>query len=63
MEQKDKDELEKIGGQDALDTTRDLLEWILEMTEKYEPYAKNSIALYKTFLADLPSEVEELIIE
>jgi len=63
MEQKDKDRLERIGGEDALNTTRDLLEWIVEMTKKYEPYATNSIALYEALLLELPVEIEDLIIE
>lgn len=63
MEQKDKDELERIGGQDALDAARDLIEWILEMTKKYEPYATNSIKLYEAFLLELPGEAENLIID
>ena len=44
---------------DALEVTRDFLEWYIEYLRREEPYAINSINLMENMVGDLPGSMKD----
>ena len=53
-----KEEFERLGGEDALQLTRDIIEWYVDYLKECEPQAINAIKLYEEARDELPIDAE-----
>lgn len=55
-----KKEFERLGGEGALEATRDILEWYVDYLKECEPQAVNDIKLFEEARDELPIDAEFL---
>ena len=58
--EKFKEELERLGGEAALDLARDIIEWYVGYLKKCDPQAVNDIKLFEEARDEFPIDTEFL---